>query len=219
MLPLIVNFTKKNLFDQFLKEFIEKHQIKKIIEIFPQTKQITINQIREVKKIAVYQEKEIFLILIHQFDKATLEAQNAFLKLLEEKSVNKFIILTAENLNKLLPTITSRCQIIRLGKDKKEKEEEIDKEIIELINLTLSDKNLAFLTHPLIEEVNQQKAIEILKNIILYFKNDLLTKKKNIVSLIKESSRVLNLVENNNLNPQLAIDNFLIYLNQMYNKN
>lgn len=53
-------------------------------------------------------------ILIKEADKLTIPAQNALLKTLEEPPANSIIILTAPNKESFLPTIISRCQIIRL---------------------------------------------------------------------------------------------------------
>lgn len=52
------------------------------------------------------------IIVIQQIEKATLEAGNALLKILEEPPENNYFILVTDNFNKLLPTIISRCQII-----------------------------------------------------------------------------------------------------------
>lgn len=52
------------------------------------------------------------LLIIRGMEKATLEAANAMLKLLEEPPPKNIIILTCDNINRLLPTIVSRCQII-----------------------------------------------------------------------------------------------------------
>lgn len=52
------------------------------------------------------------LVIIRKMDSATVEASNALLKFLEEPPPHNFIILIAENINKLLPTIVSRCQVI-----------------------------------------------------------------------------------------------------------
>jgi hypothetical protein len=54
-------------------------------------------------------------IVIKNFESATVPAQNAFLKNLEEPQENLTYILTAASERALLPTITSRCQIIRLA--------------------------------------------------------------------------------------------------------
>ena len=52
------------------------------------------------------------IILISNIEKMRKEAANAFLKLLEEPSENMVFILTTDHIHSLLPTITSRCQII-----------------------------------------------------------------------------------------------------------
>jgi DNA polymerase-3 subunit delta' len=49
-------------------------------------------------------------VIVEQADAMTTEAQNAFLKLLEEPPADTLILLTAANLRALLPTIRSRVQ-------------------------------------------------------------------------------------------------------------
>ena len=46
-------------------------------------------------------------------DEASIPAQNALLKLVEEPPVDTQVILTASNVNQLLPTIQSRCNLIQ----------------------------------------------------------------------------------------------------------
>ncbi|KKT66200.1 MAG: hypothetical protein UW61_C0030G0002 [Candidatus Curtissbacteria bacterium GW2011_GWC1_44_33] len=52
-------------------------------------------------------------ILIRGVDEATDEALNAFLKNLEEPQANLYFILTAASHHRVLPTVVSRCQIVR----------------------------------------------------------------------------------------------------------
>ncbi len=52
------------------------------------------------------------LIVINDANQATLEAQNALLKILEEPPPKTYIILTSNSNDQLLPTVISRCQII-----------------------------------------------------------------------------------------------------------
>lgn len=52
--------------------------------------------------------------IIHPGELLTMEAQNALLKTLEEAGENTIIIVTAPTTDSLLPTVVSRCQIIRL---------------------------------------------------------------------------------------------------------
>ena len=52
------------------------------------------------------------IIMVTNIEKMRKEAANAFLKLLEEPSENMVFVLTTDHIHSLLPTITSRCQII-----------------------------------------------------------------------------------------------------------
>lgn len=52
------------------------------------------------------------ICLIEDADQMNIETSNAFLKTLEEPPGDTVIILTTNNLSKLLPTIVSRCQTI-----------------------------------------------------------------------------------------------------------
>ena len=52
--------------------------------------------------------------LLLRFEEANINAQNALLKTLEEPPALSKLMLTASNENALLPTISSRCEVIRL---------------------------------------------------------------------------------------------------------
>lgn len=54
------------------------------------------------------------IIIIYEADKMTVDAQNAFLKTIEEPPQGVFIILLCEKLENILETIRSRCQIHKL---------------------------------------------------------------------------------------------------------
>lgn len=84
-----------------------------IHEISP-TPSIGINTVRNLREIL---SRKPFgggerLIIIRGMEKATVEAANALLKILEEPPPGTFIILTSASLDQLLPTVVSRCQII-----------------------------------------------------------------------------------------------------------
>lgn len=53
------------------------------------------------------------VVILSSIDTMRAETANAFLKLLEEPAGNVLFILTAESSDALLPTIRSRCQLIR----------------------------------------------------------------------------------------------------------
>jgi DNA polymerase-3 subunit delta' len=78
--------------------------------------EIRIKQIRDVQKtinLRPYQSKYRILLFL-RFQQATDESSNALLKTLEEAPPYAVLILTADNPEQLLPTIVSRCEILRL---------------------------------------------------------------------------------------------------------
>jgi len=77
---------------------------------------LKIDQVREVNhslSLKPYQSKYRVALFL-RFQEANLNAQNALLKTLEEAPGHAILILTADNAEQLLPTIISRCEIMRL---------------------------------------------------------------------------------------------------------
>jgi DNA polymerase-3 subunit delta' len=107
----------------------------------PVKNQISIDQIRElIWKISLKPSKANYKVaIVDSANRMTLEAQNCFLKTLEEPKGNSVIILISESENLLLPTIVSRCQKIKFFPIEKKKIEnflkmkEIDEAKIEKI--------------------------------------------------------------------------------------
>ena len=80
-------------------------------------KNIAIDQIRELSEyleLSAHQEKGKRIILIEPADTLNQAASNALLKILEEPPENTLFILVTSQLQKLLPTIRSRCQLLEL---------------------------------------------------------------------------------------------------------
>jgi DNA polymerase III subunit delta' len=80
-------------------------------------KEISIGQVRESlekAKFFPYQASCKFLI-VKKAEKMTAGAANSILKITEEPASDLKIILTAENEDAVLPTIKSRCQVVRFG--------------------------------------------------------------------------------------------------------
>lgn len=79
-------------------------------------KSIGVDQVRkineEINKKPYEGDKKV--IIIYEADKMTEEAQNAFLKTIEEPPKGVFIILLCESLSSVLDTVKSRCQIHKL---------------------------------------------------------------------------------------------------------
>lgn len=77
---------------------------------------LKVDQIREARRTLVlkpYQSKYRVALLL-RFQEANDNAANALLKTLEEAPSYAVLILTADNPEQLLPTIVSRCEVLRL---------------------------------------------------------------------------------------------------------
>jgi hypothetical protein len=55
------------------------------------------------------------VLLVEGVDRASEQAQNALLKALEEPSARQMFVLVAEDIGRVLPTIVSRSQLLRIG--------------------------------------------------------------------------------------------------------
>lgn len=87
-----------------------------VIQIVEDAQNIKVEQVRELQRLlalAPYQARYRVALLLG-FEKATAGAQNALLKTLEEAPEKAILLLTADSPHNLLPTITSRCEILRL---------------------------------------------------------------------------------------------------------
>ena len=60
------------------------------------------------------EEKGKMVYIIHLVENMTVEAVNSLLKFLEEPTKNTYAILTTQNVARLLPTIVSRCESMRM---------------------------------------------------------------------------------------------------------
>src|SRR5574344_257358 len=60
------------------------------------------------------EDKGVMIYIIHLVENMTVEAVNALLKFLEEPSTRTYAFLTTENEARILPTIVSRCETMRL---------------------------------------------------------------------------------------------------------
>ena len=75
-----------------------------------------VDQIRDARKTLTYKpyQSRYRVALFLRFQEANDSAANALLKTLEEAPSYAVLILTADNPEQLLPTIVSRCEVLRL---------------------------------------------------------------------------------------------------------
>lgn len=117
-----------------------KDEIKQYIDIIEfrvskGKKSIGVDEIRsiieEVSKRPYEGDKKV--IIVYNGDKITIQAQNAFLKTIEEPPSGVFIFILAENSEAILDTIKSRCQMHKLNRlNRSELEQFIDRKYPDL---------------------------------------------------------------------------------------
>ncbi len=102
---------------------------------------ILIEQIRDLQNQLKYSphENRYRIALCINFEEANEAAQNAFLKTLEEAPSRAILLLTAATPETLLPTIVSRCEVIRL---RPMGISELEQELLSLENLAPEDAKL-----------------------------------------------------------------------------
>jgi len=140
--------------------------------VYPKDKNFIVDDAVEIyNKVQIkplYSNYKIFLI--NNIDVSTVQAQNKMLKIIEEPPHNVIFILTATSEDKVLQTIKSRCQILRVNKFNNE----VISEILSLekgdnldIALALGEGYIG----KSIDILNNQKFNENYKNILNFIKN------------------------------------------------
>jgi len=167
---------KKTIALHFISQLFKENPLfhPDFILITPIKKQIQIDQIRELSwRLSLKPMKApLKAAIIDKAHSMTKEAQNCFLKTLEEPKGNTLLILITEHPNFLLPTIISRCEMIKfypVGKEeirKFLKEKETPKEETEkIVEFSLGRPGLVvnFLENPEKLEEREIKIKELTK--------------------------------------------------------
>jgi len=160
--------------DQEIKKLADEFQIdsKNVLDYFeitPQKKQISIDQIREIKR-HIWQKPakaKVKFVAVKDADMLTTEAQNALLKLLEEPPSHAVIVLATQSRQKLLSTIRSRTVEINTTIPKKRLSENFefpDSNFGEALTALSQVKNPKEWIDRQIENYYQTLILEISKN-------------------------------------------------------
>lgn len=93
-----------------------KHADLTVVESESEGGTLKVDQIREARKMLTFKpyQSKYRVALFLRFQEANDNAANALLKTLEEAPSYAVLILTADNAEQLLPTIVSRCEVLRL---------------------------------------------------------------------------------------------------------
>ncbi len=183
--------------------------------------EISIAKIREVQNFLAYKSYNggFKIVIVGDAHLMNQEAQNCFLKTLEEPKGKTILILVSSKLEMLLPTIFSRCQIVKFLGRPAQNQQEIDKEnkilqdVLKIVNLDLAEK-FQYAKSLDFEKQNLSQILEILQK---YFRNLLLFGPKNAGYPVQKIKEILRLIEEINLkitttnaSPKLALEVMLM---------
>lgn len=154
-------------------------------------------------------------VIISKSELLTIPAQNALLKLLEEPPRNTYIFLLSTNMEVFLPTIISRCQVIKVD----EQPILADNERHLLANQLLSWQRLsigdALKTAEKLAK-DKEKTLLLLKNLMMLgskkLKIDSVEKDEVIIiaEQLKHIQQTYRLLNTTNTNPRLALEDLLL---------
>ena len=220
-------FISKNIQQQtdYLVKFVSKI-LGQPIDSIHETPDIHILDRREENSIGIEEVKDFIkemifkpfgtskqVAIIYAAEKLTPQAQNSFLKTLEESSDDTIYILCVDNEKNVLPTIYSRSKPIYINQGITNTEEEVKPKILDLDLVEQFEY---------IDSISKEKVkcLELLSEIEGYFRQELEKeiKNDNINSSRAISERLKYIQEtrgkiNSNCNKKLVLEALLLYLN------
>lgn len=183
-------------------------------EILPEKKEITIDQIRQVKGSLRTSAGQTRCFVFYNFDDATVEAQNALLKTLEEKNDQNQFILTGFSLGRILPTVQSRSRIIDL--DRSDRGGALNEGKASLLSAVAGGSDLKFLADPAVVGSTRENTQEWCLAALQFFEDRLGSDGPRAAAVVRKILQINNLLKDNNLNAQLALDELLIFISKTY---
>lgn len=220
MTPIILLTKHPENIESFVDDFIRKHSIPthNIYRIRPAKTELTIDQVRDIKREIITVPSGLRLFVLYNAENANIEAQNALLKTLEEKTSDNQFILCTDNLERLLPTIRSRSTAIPLD-GAEARTLGLRNESESFIRRFESTAGMQFLGDDYIVGITREDALVLVDEIIVHYHDTFKRTKAPLIPLIKRALQTKELLQNNNLNPQLAVDGLLINLKANLLKN
>lgn len=201
-----------------------------IYVINPENNNISKEQIKtlqlKLSLTSIQQKAKVYIInnceLLNEY------AANSLLKILEEPSKNIYAFLITKNIETVIPTIKSRCQVIFLSSESNEEivslfsEKEINK-TIEFINL-LEEKNTKSIAYIQSIQKSDRETIKKIFNIMLYIYRDSIDYYNNQKTKYFHSLDIYDIIIKNNdlrkiTDKLLIINDILININYNLNIN
>lgn len=214
MLPRLVVSVSKQISEEYVKKVIHDEHIHQynVFTLEPEDATLSIDQARSLSSAFLTKTPDLKLIVVHSFDSSTVEAQNSLLKLLEEKTEQALFLLFVANAQSVLSTIRSRTTVIQLKNAEKKGAADMDA----LIDAIQKKHSYAFLNEEAHLLKTKEDVIARLDNLVAYYKKVLLQNPQPAnTAILKKILVTRQEVQTNNLNPQFAYDNLLIFISKL----
>jgi DNA polymerase III, delta subunit len=199
MIPLLL-IGDENAQEEYSSRYIAENKIPSyaLHTIEKDKAHISIAEIRSIAQLLIQYRGIVTCIKVLDFDTATIEAQNAFLKTLEEIDVSHHVLLCCTNADDILPTILSRCKKVFLDVATKPNTEIVigDSWLTE----TSSNHKKGI---PLAERVIYTTAAQLRKNPAV-----------KVVKTIHSLLEVYAVMKKNNVNAELSLDEMYFLLEE-----
>ncbi len=222
-----IELTLSNVISKYiLTEKVDINNCPDIYIISPNGSFITKDQMLELQKqlkttSQIYDKK---IYIINECEKLNPQAANSLLKILEEPERDIFAFLITGNINKVMETIKSRCQILFLASSIAQENvyQNIDESL--LINIIEFIKNLEDKKYKSIAYINnifdkstEKNDFKTIINIVEYFYMDCLNYflNKKIEYFINDEDLIKNIATKNNLK---SITNKILIANSSINR-
>ena len=173
---------------------------------------LTIEHVRDLRQAVSFQpyQADYSTYVIIRVDEASIPAQNALLKSLEEPPTHAIFLLTATQLEKVLPTVRSRCVIVKGERSGEESAANPDASaVLELLQLK-TEQALPRIFELSEKYKDKKMALQFLDEVAGAAHQQIINEpNRRLVVLLQNLLSTHSLIQKN-VNVRLALEHFLI---------
>jgi len=200
-LPLLIQSADRTTFHEALFRAGIPVDTTNSIVIEPDGQNIRIGQVRTLRKYLTQYGRSSRIILFYSFHRASIESQNALLKLLEDTAGSTYqFALQVNSIESVLSTIRSRCHVILGPKNGSSSQLQYSAKDFTGRNMFRSRMTVR----------KKEEAEVVLLELLDLLRSRMKSGQWWTVSVIKQTLTLLHLLKQNNLNPQLTVDQCLL---------
>lgn len=212
--------------DEKISELIDNNAYDDLLVINPSTISIKKDELENLMNkfanTSVNNGKRVYIV--YGFERIDLGMSNKLLKFIEEPDNNIHALLLTQNINKILPTIISRCQNIKLLFDREEDNSYND--LIDSFFKSILDnqyKTISYTNSLIFDKISDRKEMidffsaissKLLKELELKYKGNSSSVYNeytidNLIKIIAITNKLSSIIKNN-INLNLLIDRYII---------